>query len=216
MFAGVNGANDYQGDPPAVKVSPRFGATWALDAQHGRPRRLRSVLRALAVHAAEPRHDRLHAYDDDGAVGGRERGAAGDARNPFPAGLIAPTGSSLGILTGVGGNIDFIDQTKARPRCTSTPSTCSASCPATGGVARLHRVDRCRHRLRRIHQHRHRDQPDRSRDAAEGCERAMGCGGTASVGAQSVFRRAGHGRARHRRRRSSPASCCGRSRSSAT
>ena len=32
MFAGVNGANDYQGNPPAVKVSPRVGTTWALDA----------------------------------------------------------------------------------------------------------------------------------------------------------------------------------------
>jgi hypothetical protein len=31
IFAGVNGANDYQGDPPALKWSPRFGATWAID-----------------------------------------------------------------------------------------------------------------------------------------------------------------------------------------
>jgi hypothetical protein len=36
--------------------------------------------------------------------------------NPFPAGLQAPLGSSLGLLTGVGGNIDFIDQTKGSPR----------------------------------------------------------------------------------------------------
>src|SRR5207244_434656 len=31
MFAGVNGAHDYQGNPPAVKVSPRVGATWAFN-----------------------------------------------------------------------------------------------------------------------------------------------------------------------------------------
>ncbi|OLC80184.1 MAG: hypothetical protein AUH72_12475 [Acidobacteria bacterium 13_1_40CM_4_65_8] len=36
--------------------------------------------------------------------------------NPFPSGLIRPTGSALGILTGVGGNVDFIDQNKGAPR----------------------------------------------------------------------------------------------------
>jgi hypothetical protein len=36
--------------------------------------------------------------------------------NPFPNGLIPPSGSSLGILTGIGGNIDFIDQNKGAPR----------------------------------------------------------------------------------------------------
>src|SRR5204862_6786697 len=36
--------------------------------------------------------------------------------NPFPSGLQAPLGSSLGLLTGVGGNVAFIDQTKGSPR----------------------------------------------------------------------------------------------------
>ena len=31
IFAGVNGANEYQGDPPAVKIAPRAGATYALN-----------------------------------------------------------------------------------------------------------------------------------------------------------------------------------------
>jgi hypothetical protein len=36
-------------------------------------------------------------------------------RNPFPNGLTQPTGNSLGVLTGVGGNIDVIDQNKKAP-----------------------------------------------------------------------------------------------------
>src|SRR6185295_12402550 len=36
--------------------------------------------------------------------------------NPFPSGLQQPSGNSLGLLTGVGGSIDFIDQTKGSPK----------------------------------------------------------------------------------------------------
>src|SRR5439155_1806074 len=36
--------------------------------------------------------------------------------NPFPSGLLPAVGSSLGPATGVGGTINFIDQTKGSPR----------------------------------------------------------------------------------------------------
>ena len=36
--------------------------------------------------------------------------------NPFPGGLQQPIGSSLGLLTGVGGSISFIDQDKGTHR----------------------------------------------------------------------------------------------------
>src|SRR5439155_7494272 len=36
--------------------------------------------------------------------------------NPFPSGLTQPTGSSLGLLTGTGGDITFIDPNKGAPR----------------------------------------------------------------------------------------------------
>jgi hypothetical protein len=36
--------------------------------------------------------------------------------NPFPGGLIQPIGSSLGLLTGAGGTINFIDQNKGDPK----------------------------------------------------------------------------------------------------
>jgi len=36
--------------------------------------------------------------------------------NPFPQGLAQPVGSSLGLLAGVGGNIDYVDQNKKASR----------------------------------------------------------------------------------------------------
>ena len=36
--------------------------------------------------------------------------------NPFPSGLLQPIGSSQGLLTGVGGNISYVDQTSTAPR----------------------------------------------------------------------------------------------------
>ena len=36
--------------------------------------------------------------------------------NPFPNGLVQPSGNSLGLLTGVGGDIYFVDPNKGAPR----------------------------------------------------------------------------------------------------
>jgi hypothetical protein len=36
--------------------------------------------------------------------------------NPYPSGLLAPIGSSQGLLTGLGGQVDYIDQNKGNPR----------------------------------------------------------------------------------------------------
>lgn len=114
-FAGVDGAPEHQGDPPAVKVAPRVGATYAIDpstvvrggygtfyapwqysaANHGQIGFARQTL--LSQSAAE---SELPITTLD---------------NPFPAGLQRPIGSSLGLLTGVGGNIDYIDQEKGAP-----------------------------------------------------------------------------------------------------
>ena len=39
--------------------------------------------------------------------------------NPFPRGLETPQGAALGLRTGVGGDIDFVDQSADRPTFTS-------------------------------------------------------------------------------------------------
>jgi trimeric autotransporter adhesin len=116
MFAGVNGANDYQGHPPAVKVSPRVGATWAPDNN--------TVLRGgyglfyAPWQYTQQSHGTIGFTRSTAMVQSAAESAAPfvSLDNPFPAGLVPPSGSSLGVLTGVGGNIDFIDQNKGAPR----------------------------------------------------------------------------------------------------
>ena len=120
--------------------------------------------------------------------------------NPFPAGLIAPTGSSLGILTGVGGNIDFIDQNKGAPQVHQYAIDVQRQLRGDVAVSLGYIGSTGRDiGYGGFTNTRHRDQPDRSGEPAEGRERTMGCGGAAALGAQSVLRRAGNRRARHQR-----------------
>ena len=118
IYAGVNGANNYQGDPKKIKPAPRIGTTFAIDTN--------TVLRGGYGLYWAP-------WNYPGA--GTGYGQTGFTRstflnqssaesevprvtldNPFPSGLLQPIGSSLGLLTGVGGQIDYIDQTKGSPR----------------------------------------------------------------------------------------------------
>ncbi|HSC27253.1 MAG TPA: TonB-dependent receptor, partial [Vicinamibacterales bacterium] len=115
VFAGVDGANEHQGDPPAIKVAPRVGATFALDP--------RTVIRGGYGTFYAPwqynatnhgqigfaRQTALNQSPAEGAV------PITTIDNPFPAGLQEPVGSSLGLLTGVGGSINYIDQDKGAP-----------------------------------------------------------------------------------------------------
>ncbi len=115
VFAGVDGAPTHQGDPPAVKLSPRVGVAYSLDD--------RTVVRGGWGLFWSPWNYRS---DDHGQIGFTRDTAltqGSDTReaplvtldDPFPNGLQAPIGSSLGLLTGAGATIDFIDQTKGAP-----------------------------------------------------------------------------------------------------
>ena len=118
IYAGVNGAPDYQGNPKSIKPAPRVGLTYAVNPN--------TVLRAGYGLYWAP-------WNYPGAGSGYV--ATGFSRtttmsqsapesevpkstldNPFPSGLLAPIGSSLGLLTNVGGGVDFVDQTKGNPR----------------------------------------------------------------------------------------------------
>ena len=116
VYAGVGGAPLEQGNPKKIKPAPRVGATFAVDpktvlrggyglfwapwnyntSQHGQVGFARST--QLSQSAAENEVP-ITVLD-----------------NPFPAGLLAPIGSSLGLLTSVGGQVDFIDQNKGNPK----------------------------------------------------------------------------------------------------
>jgi len=116
VYANVGGAPEEQGDPRKIKPAPRVGATYALSAntvvrggyglywapwnynttQHGQV----GFSRTTQLNQSSPEGEVPITILD----------------NPFPAGLLAPIGSSLGLLTNVGSQVDFIDQTKASPR----------------------------------------------------------------------------------------------------
>jgi trimeric autotransporter adhesin len=115
IFAGVDGAPEHQGDPPAIKVAPRVGATYAFSPD--------TVLRGgYGVFYAPWQYNATN----HGQIGFarttslNQSPAESDVPittidNPFPGGLQVPIGSSQGLLTGVGGDINFIDQNKGAP-----------------------------------------------------------------------------------------------------
>ena len=115
VYAGQNGANEYQGDPPALKFSPRVGAVYSINPK--------TVVRAgYGVYWAPWNYQ---------GVGSANYGQIGFSRNtfisqgqfspsvtvdnPFPRGADQPVGNALGALTGVGSQIEFIDQDKKAP-----------------------------------------------------------------------------------------------------
>jgi len=115
VFAGVDGAPEEQGNLPAVTVAPRVGATYAINPK-------------TVIHGGYGTFYAPWQYNtaNHGQIGFARRTSLVQSSpeseapittldNPFPAGLQEPIGSSLGLLTGVGGNINYIDQEKGAP-----------------------------------------------------------------------------------------------------
>lgn len=115
VYAGVGGANDYQGAPKTIKPAPRAGLTFAPDTN--------TVIRAGYGLFWAPWNYNTTQHGQVGFTRTTSLNQSSAERepplttldNPFPSGLLQPIGSSLGLLTGVGGTINFIDQTKGSP-----------------------------------------------------------------------------------------------------
>ena len=133
IFAGQNGAPTHQGNQPAVKVAPRIGAVYSLDDK--------TVIRGGWGLYYAPWN-----YPAAGTTGWGQMGYSATTSipqtpgtptvsmsNPFPAGLIKPTGNSLGLLTGAGGDIYFVDPTKGAPRAQQYSADVQRELP--GGVS---------------------------------------------------------------------------------
>jgi len=117
QFAGVNGAPTEQGNQPKLKVAPRVGAVYSFTEK--------TVLRAGWGLYYAP-----WVYPSAGTNSWGQYGFAATTdvpqstgsvptvsmSNPFPAGLVQPSGSNLGLLTGTGGTVQFVDPTKGAPR----------------------------------------------------------------------------------------------------
>ena len=118
-YAGVDGARDYQGDPSKNKFAPRLGAAWTVNPQ--------TVLRGGYGLFWAPWK---YTYADPanyGQIGYSRRtamvfpnqlvpSASVTLDNPFPQGLLQPVGNSLGLLTGVGGEIQYVSQQRRAQR----------------------------------------------------------------------------------------------------
>jgi trimeric autotransporter adhesin len=116
VYAGQNGAPVEQGNQPALKVAPRVGAVFSINDS--------TVLRGgWGVYYAPWN------YAAAGTTGWGQIGYSATTEiqqpqgvpaitmsNPFPNGIVQPTGSSRGLLTGTGGDIYFVDPDKGAPR----------------------------------------------------------------------------------------------------
>ena len=116
MYAGVDGNPTHQGNPPAAKWSPRAGAVYSFDS--------RTVLRAgyglywspWNYPAPSPTAYGAVGYSNNTSVPQAVGTATVSLGNPFPNGLVAPSGNSLGALAGAGTSINFVDQNRTAPR----------------------------------------------------------------------------------------------------
>jgi hypothetical protein len=117
MYAGVNGAPTTQGDVPAIKWSPRVGAVYSLNDK--------TVVRGGYGLYWAPFNYQIPstANNNYGQVGFSQNTILSSSRsnpttleNPFPNGVQAPTGNTLGPLTNLDSNIGYVDQHRGAPR----------------------------------------------------------------------------------------------------
>jgi hypothetical protein len=119
IYAGVNGAPTEQGNQPAIKAAPRVGMVYSFNPQ--------TVIRGGWGLYYSPWNYAAAGTDGWGQIGYSATTQINNPSttatpptttmsNPFPAGVVQPTGNSLGLLTGVGGEIRFVDPTKGAPR----------------------------------------------------------------------------------------------------
>ena len=120
MYAGLNGNAIQQGNPPRAKWSPRVGAVYSFDSK--------TVLRAgyglywapwnypVPSSTANNGNYGQIGYTNNTTVPQSTVTPVVTISNPFPNGLVPPSGNSLGLLGGAGTNISFVDQTRTQPR----------------------------------------------------------------------------------------------------
>ncbi len=111
IYAGVNGAPTHQGDPPAIKASPRAGVVFSMNKD--------TVVRGgYGIYWAPWNYSPVLStgYSQTTTLTQNTNVPVTSIDNPFPNGLLQPTGNSLGLLSGVSSGISFFDPSATAPR----------------------------------------------------------------------------------------------------
>jgi hypothetical protein len=118
MYAGVGGNHTYQGNPPGVKWSPRVGGAYSFNSK--------TVLRGGYGMFWSPYNYPTPSTTNSnyGQVGYTQNTVSPQTLpiptvtldNPFPNGVVQPSGNSKGALSGVGTTISYVDQNRKAPR----------------------------------------------------------------------------------------------------
>jgi hypothetical protein len=119
MYAGVNGNPTTQGNPPAIKWSPRVGAVYSLNTN--------TVIRSgYGIYWAPYNYPAASTTANNyGQVGFTQNTQMYTAQvatptlsltDPYPLGIIQPSGNSKGYLSGLNTTIGFVDQNRSAPR----------------------------------------------------------------------------------------------------
>ena len=113
LYAGLNGNPTHVLDPSKHKFAPRIGVAWAMNAKT-------TIRLGYGLFWAPPSYAGFNSlgYTQTtqflGTVDGG-RTPTGNLANPFPAGLLKPTGNADGLAAGIGQAISFPDQFARSP-----------------------------------------------------------------------------------------------------
>ncbi len=116
LFAGLNGAPRDIGSLSRLKFAPRLGAAYQLTDKtvvRGGYGILYAPIRYDPIAALAPGYTQYTSYV---ASSDADQTPANSLDNPFPSGLLKPTGNAAGLLTGVGSSVTSFDQQFHAPR----------------------------------------------------------------------------------------------------
>jgi hypothetical protein len=111
IYAGVNGAPTRQGKPPAIKPSPRAGVVFRIDDDN--------VLRGgYGMFWAPWNYSAVTStgYSQTTTLTQNNNVPITTIDNPFPNGLLQPTGNALGLASGASSGVSFFDPNGTAPR----------------------------------------------------------------------------------------------------
>jgi trimeric autotransporter adhesin len=111
VYAGVNGASEHWGHPPAVKPSPRVGVVFSATGK--------TVLRGgYGLYWAPWNYtvSQPTGYSSTTTMPQLNTTPISSLDNPFPGGLQAISGNALGLASGLGSTVAFTDPNMTAPR----------------------------------------------------------------------------------------------------